>query len=381
MVCGRAINVIHPAYMMAFDQLFAGLEAACASGMVRRKDDISTGRSLYCYTERCVYDNGWDEFALVARGLILHPAEQRIVAVPFPKFFNVNERAASIPNMPFETFEKLDGSLIIIHHYDNKWRTATKGAFDSSQAVWAETKLNQQDVSTLIPGYTYLAEAIYPENRVVIHYSQPALVLLGGYTSNGMELEFDELCKVARNLSWRTAQRHSYTSFSELVADAAALPATQEGFVIRFADGYRLKVKGAEYRRIHSLISRCTPLAMWEAMAADDDMEKIRRDLPEEFWQDFDNIIQNLTAKISNLTTRIKIEAEKAAHLSDKELGLSLASLPDDVKQFLFPFRKANGKLEGKTRATLFRTIRPTGNFLEGYTPSYAINRIAEEDA
>ena len=33
---------------------------------------------------------------------------------------------------------------------------------------------------------------------------------------------------------------------------------------------------------------------MWQAMAANMDMQSIRRDLPEEFWEDFDNIVANL---------------------------------------------------------------------------------------
>ena len=46
-----------------------------------------------------------------------------------------------MPDLPFETMEKLDGSLIIIFHHNGRWRTATKGSFTSSQAQWAENFL------------------------------------------------------------------------------------------------------------------------------------------------------------------------------------------------------------------------------------------------
>jgi RNA ligase len=101
---------------------------------------------------------------------------------------------------------------------------------------------------------------------------------------------FDGLGATADPLGWPVARRHAFASFSELVEHARGLPKTEEGFVIRFVDGLRLKLKGDEYKRIHALISRCTPLAMWEAMQAGDDMQAIRRDLPEEFWDDFDAI-------------------------------------------------------------------------------------------
>ena len=32
-----------------------------------------------------------------------------------------------------------------------------------------------------------------------------------------------------------------------------------------------------------------------------------------------------------------------------------------------------------ESRSAIFRAIRPTDNMLEGYTPSYAMNRVAEE--
>lgn len=87
----------HPARGMSFERLSAGLDATRAARMVLSRFDPETGRQLWCYTNRRVYDDVWDEFSLLARGLILHPAERRIVATPFPKFFNAGERGTPIP--------------------------------------------------------------------------------------------------------------------------------------------------------------------------------------------------------------------------------------------------------------------------------------------
>jgi RNA ligase len=245
--------------------------------------------------------------------------------------------------------------------------------------MWAEARLAQQDLSALQPGTTYLAEAVYPENRIVIAYAEPALVLLAAYDENGLELETAALQKVAAALAWRMAECYYYDSFAALVAEAHQLPASREGFVIRFANGLRLKVKGAEYRRIHALISHCTPLALWEAWAAGDDLNAIRRELPEEFWSDFDGIITLLQQAMAALTTRIAQAVANVASLNDKELGLRLAEQPEAIRSFLFPWRKSNGDLTGKNREALFRAIRPTGNIMADYTPSYAMKRVAEE--
>ena len=369
----------HPARTLLFTDLLAGLHTAQAAGLVLRRYDTGTGRSLWCYTTKCVYDGTWDEFSQLARGLVLHEVSEQVVATPFLKFFNLGERGEAVSVLPFEVFEKLDGSLIIIHHWQGRWRAATKGAFDSPQAQWAEARLAGQNLTALQPGTTYLAEATYPENRIVIAYAEPALVLLAAYDAGGTELTYAQLGPVAAGLGWPLAARYAYASFAELVAEAHALPATREGFVIRFADGLRLKVKGAEYRRIHALISRCTPLALWESLAAGDDLTQLRRDLPEEFWGDFDAISGLLQQQLAGLLARIKAAADSVAHLTDKDLGLVLAAQPDEVRPFLFAWRKFGGQLVGKSQEALFRASRPTGNVLPGYVASYAMLRVAED--
>src|SRR5262249_3683870 len=239
----RERTMIHPARQMPFDELHAGLEAARAAGNVVSKQ-CPAGRTIYVYSSHCVYENAWDRFSLMARGLILHPRDRRVVATPFPKFFNAGERGGTIPDLPFEVFEKVDGSLAIIHQFDGAWRAATKGAFDSPQAAWVEARLRAHDLSALVPGATYLAEAVYPESRIVVRYDKPELILLGAYLEDGTEVPFDALADTAERLGWRIARRHAFASFSALAEHTRGLPKTEEGFVIRFSDGLRLKLKG-----------------------------------------------------------------------------------------------------------------------------------------
>ena len=365
---------------MSFDRLLSGLEEARAAGFVWRRDCAETGRALYVYSDTCIYDRAWDEFSLLARGLILHPGERRIVATPFPKFFNVGENGQAFPDMGFEVFEKVDGSLAILHHFDGRWRAATKGNFDSFQAKWAERFVEASDHrNNLDPSVTYLTEAVFPENRIVVRYEKPELVLLAAYRENGEELSFAELSELSGRINWRVAKRFDYASFSDLAASTATLPATEEGFVIRFDNGLRLKLKGDEYRRIHALITGCTPLALWEALASGCDMAAIRRDLPEEFWGDFDAISGLIAARMNEVVAKVGAVASEFAGRPDKDVGLSLNSLDADVRPFIFHWRKSGGKLEGRARDALFRHIRPTGNQLVGYTPSYALRRVAEE--
>ena len=112
-------------------------------------------------------------------------------------------------------------------------------------------------------------------------------------------------------------------------------------------------------------------------MAANSDPETTRRELPEEFWSDFDNIVRVLRAQATAIEQRAAEVAASVAHLSDKDCGLSLGRIPGDVRPFLFGFRKSGG-IDGRLRPALMRAIRPTGNALPGYTASYAMGGVGQ---
>jgi RNA ligase len=365
---------------MSFAELLDGLRQAKDERLVYERPGPD-GLVLYTYSEKCMYDGMWTPVTMAARGLIVDTVASRIAATPFPKFFNAGERGEPIPDIPFETMEKLDGSLIIIFHHQGRWKAATKGAFDSMQSRWAQERLNALDLAALQQGTTYLAEAIYPENRIVVRYEEAALVMLAAYDEGGTEIPYDQVCAIAERLGWRAARRYAFQSVSDLLAHAQLLPRTEEGFVLRFTNGHRLKVKGSEYKRIHALISRITPLAMWELMLAGDDIEAVRRDVPEEFWGDFDAIRTLLDASLASLLERVKATATEVAHLSDKDVGLRLNEFHHEIRGFIFPYRKSGGDLmSGRNRQSIFRSLRPTSNVLPGYVASYAINRVLDDD-
>ncbi len=379
-----SIPYIHPAHLLPFDDLFDGLEAEARSRMVHARNGPA-GLRIYAYSDRCVYDNAWNEFSLMARGLILDLPNRRIAATPFTKFFNYGERGnPALPDEPFEVYEKYDGSLIIIYHYNGKWNAATRGSFDSQQARWAQDRIDAADVAALEPGVTYLAEAVYPENRVVIAYRDPALVLLSAFHADGSEASHAAIVETASRLGegWKFARAFPYPDVATLIEAVRPLPGNQEGFVVRFASGLRLKFKGDEYRRLHKCITGVTPLALWEARRAGADIEAMRREIPEEFWRDFDAIDQLLAARLETLLGRIEAEAGRVAHLSDKEVGLRLGEIPVDVRGFIFPYRRAKGDIlndpDGRARQKLFEAIRPIGNELPGYYASSAMNRVRE---
>lgn len=371
----------HPARSFDVAALHAALEARVASGTVTV--DRRGSLAIYHYSNRCVYDVLWDEFSLLARGLILDLDRGELVATPFPKFFNYGERDARLPDEPFQAFEKLDGSLGIVFFHDGRWQATTKGVFGADQARWAEARLARCDLGALDPRATYLFEIIYRDNRIVVSYDYEDLVLLAAYDGDGHELDTPALDAAAARLGTRVARRYAYDRVADVVTAAEALDKNDEGFVIRFASGFRIKLKGSAYRRVHAVISRVTPLGLYDALYAGDDLDVIRRDVPEEYWADFDQIRSLLAAAVAELVEATEAEARRLAGLSDKDVGLLLqrGEIAALARPYIFACRKSSGRWAGEPRARLgmLRAIRPTGNQLAGYTPSTYILGLRDD--
>lgn len=369
--------VQHPAFSIPFLDLVEGLELECNLGNVnKRTNGLLT---QYTYTQQCTYAGQWNLFTTVARGIIVRPA--RIVALPFPKFFNLSENKVEVPDLPFQAYEKVDGSLIIVYYYDGEWCTATKGSFSSDQAQWAQKFLKDENIHLMDKDVTYLFEAIYPENKIVISYGTSELVCLGGYNIlTGEEIPLTEMGWAAPNANVRHTKTYSFSDLNSIVETAITLPGNEEGYVIRYEDGTRVKIKGAEYCRIHALISNVTPLAIWNIMMKGDSQEFIRSQLPEEFLSEFDSIVHLIETRIDIAIGKVQDVNEQTKNLSDKELGLCYSTFDDDVRKLIFPYRKNKGNLLiGRSRDALFRMFRPTGNVLPGYSASSSMNRIQDD--
>jgi RNA ligase len=261
--------------LIPHDELHAALDA----GLVTRKQHPHLPLSIYTYTRAAQYSRAWNTATLRCRGLIADDLTHEIVAWPFPKFFNVGEHqlghdyAPPLPEgEPFEVYDKVDGSLGILFHYDGRWHAASKGSFTSEQAMWAQAWLSTSDTRALWPDTTYLAEIIYPENRIVVDYGdRQDLVLLAAYDRDGTEIplatasvEWLEIGNVVR--TWPALPLPELLKLAEANIRPDGTPTSgisTEGYVIRYASGLRAKAKLSEYVRLHKVLTGITERDIW----------------------------------------------------------------------------------------------------------------------
>lgn len=269
------------------------LEEMLVEGYISARPHPTAPLCIYNYTAKAQYANVWNPATLTCRGLIADDAG-RIVARPFAKFFNLDQ-LDRLPDEPFEVYEKLDGSLGILYWLDDEPYIATRGSFESTQAQVATRLLRQYDLSALDRDVTYLFEIIYPENRIVVDYStRQELVLLAMIdTATGHEYPLTE---VGFPLAKRYDEVEDIASLTTLNWD------NSEGFVVRFAGGMRVKVKCAEYVRLHRLLTGVTEkMILEEYLMTGADVNSLLERVPDEFNAWLRQTVNNFQAQYDQI--------------------------------------------------------------------------------
>ncbi|GGZ64394.1 RNA ligase [Streptomyces subrutilus] len=256
------------------------LAASIDAGHVTRKAHPELPLSIYTYTRTAQYERVWNTVTTRCRGLVADDGTGTIVALPLPKFFNVGEHesgqpyAPALPDEPFEVYDKVDGSLAVVFHYAGRWLVASKASFTSVQATWAQRRLDGRDTSALVPGVTYLAEILYPQNRIVVDYGDRRdLVLLAAFRTDGTEVPLAEAAPHWQGVGsvvtvWPAMPLDELVALadSNTLPDGAGATGTQaEGFVLRFSSGVRAKAKLSEYVRLHRMLTSVTERDVWRA--------------------------------------------------------------------------------------------------------------------
>lgn len=242
------------------------------------------------YTPQVQYEKYWGIYTLSCRGLIIDD-NGNILARPFQKFFNYEEYDPKDLdfNQDFEVFEKIDGSLIILFYYEkeNKWIFATRGSFIAEQSQEAKKIFHEKEYNydILDKDYTYLFEVLYRENMIVIDYGRKRdLVLLSVInTSLGYEIFYNDLYEKYSKY-FTIVPKLNIKSFNDLNELRQKNEPNREGFVIRFLDGLRIKMKLEEYVRLHSIVTNVSNLTIWRHLKDNHSLEELLDHVPDEFY-------------------------------------------------------------------------------------------------
>ncbi|MDX1372418.1 MAG: RNA ligase, partial [Nitrososphaeraceae archaeon] len=314
-------------------------------------------------------------------GTVYKKTSGEIIAKSFPKFFNFSELPLDKQRLilngtglykSYDVYEKLDGSLGIVYHDGRKWRVNTRGSFTSDQAIKATQMLKEYNMELADKNITYLVEIIYPENKIIVDYGvQEKLVLLAKFNKiTGEEIKYGVLSDYINLIGFDVPEMYSLT-IEEMIELQKTIPKNCEGFVVRFSNGERVKIKGLEYLRIARILKGCSPLSLWGSMSNGTICQTFIESIPEEIIDEIKPIIKTLEDNYRKILKEInrdylicktELNLEEITPDTRKALGLFLKDNKLTHSTVMFSIFLGNNKGLEKY---IMSKIRPKGNSLD----------------
>ena len=279
------------------------------------------------YTPKTQFKQFWDDITLSCRGLVVD-GDGNILAKPLKKFKNIEEYDESEIdlNQDFDVFKKMDGSLIILFYYSvmKSWVFASRGSFISEQAKEAEKMFNKKHLNKLETDFTYVFEILYPENRIVVDYGNTRdMVLLTKIdTKSGRELYYDDMyAKYSKFLTvverFYAHDKNNKNPKIKSLYDLKKLnKENEEGFVIRFLNGMRVKIKFEEYVRLHRIITNVSNLTVWEHLKNNYDFNELIDRVPDEFYSWLKKTIHELKCQYNEIERNALLDFVRIYHIN-----------------------------------------------------------------
>ena len=259
------------------------LEKYYDEGWLIKQTHPTKDLTIWNYSRQTQWEDHWDEITLMCRGLVTN-SKGEIVSRCLRKFFNWEQLLSAnfpIPNEPFELYEKMDGQLGLLFWYEDEWIFASRGSFQSMYAEKGMQMLMKYYNYTMLDhDYTYIFEIIFKEGRIVCKYDYEALVMLAAiHIKHNFELDIH---------TWEFAELgfpmvKKYDGVKDFTELKASISDDAEGYVIKFKSGYRMKIKGEEYCRLHSIITKISSRDIWKYLKDGLPMDELLEHVPDEF--------------------------------------------------------------------------------------------------
>jgi len=340
-----------------------------------RYDDLDNLR-IYSYTDRC---KTWDNFTLNSRGIIFNRKTGEVIARPFSKFFNMNQRIETQEyNLPwrdgFRIFQKHDGWLGILYRYNGQHKIATRGSFGSSGAIWATEYLQQYDLTKLPDEVTLLFEIICPITHIVVDYrDREDLILLAAYNRHtGEEYPWNQVEQWSKEFGFTLVESYDQDWLGYCRGQIKTVSGAKlEGYVIRFNNGLRVKIKSEDYFRRSYILQHLTPLGIWQIM--------VNGKVPKEIWGqidiDYHNLLNNIAETLEKKYQKINDEIYKQFSEAKDKMNLQV-HYKDNLKNRVVFAKIASrmshkaalfsllDKLDKRVDEYIHRLIRPHKNII-----------------
>jgi hypothetical protein len=305
------------------------LDRLVAEGKLMMQTHPTLPLRIYKYTPELQFSKEWDELTVRCRGLVVDNDGFQY-SNPIPKFHNIEELQADpsfqLPNLPYEITDKVDGSCIEVFWYGNRLIVCTLGSFESDQAKLASQMIF--DSLMHLPfifsnGKTYIFELVAPENSIVLDYGKEKKLVLLTVRDNDTDEEL-----LPTDLGFECVEKINKT-IEELILEKKREDfINKEGFVIRFSNGFRVKVKYEEYFRLHKIMTGVNEKFVWEFLRDGKPLPLVN--VPDEFFQYVTGVKERLEKEYQDIEGGCKIAFASIYNpeLTRKEFALQALKSP-----------------------------------------------------
>ena len=269
--------------------LFNGLNLLCENNEAFSfsEQDIIVNEKTYKVRSFTYRLASWSEFnqpyGSDSRGTAFYQdstGEWNLFCRAYQKFHNLGE-GISIDkyikkHQPIASFEKLDGSLILVGRIDGKLITKSKTSVTSGEALKAQQILDNNilltaHLNSLIDNdFTPVFELVGPDNIIVLKYEENDIILLGivdNITAKVSTYEEGELEFV------KVPKQFKYT-WEELFYIQDNSETDIEGFVVLTDAGF-VKVKGKSYVALHTIRTNLNDLKSLATLIISDSLDDL----------------------------------------------------------------------------------------------------------
>jgi len=315
------------------------LEKYYNEGWLIKRTHPTKDLTIWNYSRATTWEDHWDEITLMCRGLVTNSKGQ-IVSRCIPKFFNWEQlQNVNYPilNEPFEVTEKMDGQYGSLFYYDGEWIITSRGSFDSIYVKRGWELLQKYPYKSLSSDYTYIFEIIFKEGRIVLKYNFEDLIMLTRYNiATGEEKSI--YGQGFEDMGFNLVKR--YDGINDFKVLKSTITNDQEGRVVRFKSGFRMKIKGDEYCRLHSIVTKISSRDIWKALKDDQPLDNLLENVPDEFDKWVRNQIDMFKEIYARTKTRYQMkylsDIGSTENMTRKDVALKILKLPKELRGIFF---------------------------------------------
>lgn len=251
------------------------------------------------------------------RGITFDTINKECILHPFDKFFEVDQveetrlesvRSAIAKANPatIEFTEKMDGSLTSIRWYRNELVVASMSMNESTFVDYIKRFITPEieKMCKENPDCTFIFECIEEMNPHVVHY---AMKQLGLYMLSYRNMTNGQLSSYSDSyaLSKKYNVRHTIILETTLNAELERLSKVSgtecEGSVVSI-NGWRVKIKGEDYKKLHHTIS---------SIGVNELIERVANGTIDDVYEYLTSLNKELVEKINLYVENIDIQAEE----------------------------------------------------------------------